>query len=150
MRPSQVRRRILEDHTRIREALDALEVPSRALRAGEAKALVPAMYALRDLAQRFLDHLDLEEAILVPALYDADAWGPERAELVASEHAEQRGELLDLLEQLARPATSPAIVGKRLLEWIEALRFDMEHEEVAVLDPDLLRDDVIAIDAYTG
>ena len=150
MDPSQVRRTILRDHDHLRGALDALEVQARALVRGELAPVERALEGLRGMKQRFLDHLDLEESIMVPALREADAWGPERARQVLDEHREQRAELEALVEELERPGVSPGVVGTRILEWIEALRVDMVHEEKAVLSPDLLRDDVIAIDLEAG
>lgn len=150
MLPSQVRRTILDDHEHLRGALSALESLAKALARGHAEPLAAALEALEAMKGRFFDHLDLEEAIMVPALRDADAWGPERADLVLREHAEQRVELEDLVVELRREDLATEAVGKRILAWIEALRVDMEHEESAVLDPDLLRDDVVSIQLEAG
>jgi iron-sulfur cluster repair protein YtfE (RIC family) len=150
MLPSQVRRTILDDHEHLRAALVALEKLAQALTEGDHEPLAQALAALRAMKQRFFDHLDLEEAIMVPALRDADAWGPDRAELVLNEHREQRAELEALVQELGRAGTAPPVVGQRILSWIEALRADMVHEESAVLSPDLLRDDVISIDLEAG
>jgi iron-sulfur cluster repair protein YtfE (RIC family) len=150
MLPSQVRSTILEDHAHLREQLDALEALAQGLVAGRTEPLVEALAALRRMKRRFFDHLDLEEAIMVPALRDADAWGPERAQLVLDEHRDQRAELEALVVELNRADTTPDVVGQRILVWIEALRVDMVHEEKAVLHPDLLRDDVVAIDLEAG
>ncbi len=150
MLPSQVRRTILEDHEHLRGALSALEALADALVAGDRAPAAEALAALHAMKQRFFDHLDLEEAIMVPALRDADAWGPERAQLVLDEHREQRAELEAMVQELDRPDVSPETIGRRIRAWIEALRVDMEHEESAVLSPDLLRDDVIAIDLEAG
>lgn len=150
MLPSQVRRRILDDHDHLRGALIGLERSAGDLRGGQREALAPTLSALRRLAQRFLDHLALEEEIMVPALRDADAWGPERAKLVLAEHEAQRIELAELLEALSTSNVTAEFVGQRLIAWIEALRIDMEHEETSVLHPDLLRDDVVSIAAESG
>ncbi len=150
MQPSQVRRRILEDHEHLRGALNALEALADALVAGDREPVAAALAALHGMKDRFFDHLDLEEAIMVPALRDADAWGPERAQLVLDEHREQRAELEEMVRELDRPDVLPETIGRRIHAWIEALRVDMEHEEAAVLSPDLLRDDVIAIDLEAG
>ncbi len=150
MLPSQVRRTILDDHAYLRGALDALEALAEALLGGDSEPLAPALAGLHEMKQRFFDHLDLEEAIMVPALRDADAWGPERAQLVLDEHFEQRAELEAMVKELEGEGVRPEVVGERILAWIEALRVDMEHEERAVLSPDLLRDDVISIDLEAG
>ncbi len=150
MLPSQVRRTILDDHEHLRGALDALESLAKALADGHSEPLQAALAALEAMKGRFFDHLDLEETIMVPALREADAWGPERADLVLREHAEQRKELEELVVHLRSDEIASEAVGRRILAWIEALRVDMEHEESAVLDPDLLRDDVVSIQLEAG
>jgi len=150
MLPSQVRRTILEDHEHLRGELVALESLANVLAAGHREPLAAALSALEAMKQRFFDHLDLEEAIMVPALRDADSWGPERADLVLREHGEQRAELEELVVQLAQPGIAAEAVGRRILSWIEALRVDMDNEETAVLSPDLLRDDVVSINLEAG
>ena len=150
MLPSQVRRTILEDHEHLRGELVALESLAKVLAAGHREPLATALSALQAMKQRFFDHLDLEEAILIPALRDADSWGPERADLVLREHTEQRAEFEQLVVQLALPGIAAEAVGRRIATWIGALRADMDHEDTAVLSPDLLRDDVVSINLEAG
>ncbi len=150
MDPSQVRRKILDEHEQLRARLDVLEERAKELSGGDSTRAAPALEGLRTMHQLFFDHLALEEAILVPALRETDSFGPERARLVLEEHEEQRAEMDALVHELQQPDVSPEVVGRRILAWVEALRVDMQHEERAVLDPDLLRDDVISIGLEAG
>lgn len=150
MDPSQVRRKILDEHEQLRRRLDVLETRAQGLAGGDSTRVAPTLDALSTMRQVFADHLALEEAILVPALRDTDSFGPERARQVLAEHREQRVEMAELARELAHPGVSPSVVGQRVLDWVEALRVDMAHEERAILSPDLLRDDVVAIGLEAG
>ncbi len=150
MDASAVRQRILEDHAVIRGLLAEADALARRALAGEdglGDALRQAGEALRE---RFLTHLALEDEHLVPALRDSDAWGEERAARVEAEHAEQRAQMERLLQDLRDGRRSTASIAEEILEQVEALIADMEHEERAVLDPDLLRDDVVNVGAEGG
>ena len=83
-------------------------------------------------------------------LREIDAWGEERAARVTREHREQREQLSQLLSDLSDASRSEREIAVELRELIRHLRSDMDHEEAAVLDEDLLRDDVIGIDVETG
>lgn len=150
MQPSQIRRRILEDHARLRERFSELDEVARRILEGEAE-LAPRLRSLAEgVREEFLAHLDLEDAILVPALREVDAWGPERAEKLATEHREQRALLQRLLRGLAdldRPLEELALDLRRL---VADLMVDMAHEEKSELDPHLLRDDIVEDDIETG
>ena len=89
-RPSSVRQRILDDHEALRVLLAEVEELVRGTRAGDPDAAATLPERGRALRAKFLDHLALEDAHLVPALRAADAWGEERARRVEKEHAEQR------------------------------------------------------------
>lgn len=147
MKPSAVRARILREHEEIRGLLDRLEQAVRALRDGDRGGLDEARTVRDALCARLFEHIDLEDAILAPALRDADAWGEERAGELLRHHREQRGELTALgrMDEI-----DPTVLGARLERFVADVRADMRHEETALLDPDLLRDDVIGIGVSGG
>jgi len=147
MKPSAVRARILHEHEEIRSLVEGLERAIVKLRAGEADAVAAARSAGDALRERLFDHIDLEDAILAPALREADAWGPVREEQLLKHHREQREQLRDL-ERLE--ALHPDELREKLQWLVDDLRDDMKHEENALLDPDLLRDDVVGIDVSDG
>jgi hemerythrin-like domain-containing protein len=110
--------------------------------------------ALRSDVERFMNrfrrHLALEDRILVPTLREIDAWGEERARRVEQEHSEQRGTIQAILDGLRNPNVDAADLARDVLRLITDLYTDMAQEEEAVLHEDLLRDDIVAIDAQTG
>lgn len=149
MEPSAIRSRILSDHQRLRRDLERLEAlvadvrigrtPSAALRV-DTEALLAWLRA----------HMRWEEAYLLPALREADAWGEARAERLIRDHREQR-ELLGFVNERVTDGTHPAALLLRdVAHLIELLRDDMRQEELELLDERVLRDDVVAIDVLTG
>lgn len=147
MKPSDVRARILAEHVEIRGILDSLEPIARALGDGDRARLQDAETLRELLCRRLFAHIDLEDAILAPALRAADAWGPERAAQLLEHHREQRAELA----ALARVAgLEPAMRGARLQRLVGYIRDDMRHEEAGLLDANLLRDDVVGVAVEDG
>jgi hypothetical protein len=137
-RPSEVREQVGNQHLQLR----ILFVEVRAALESDPRA------AIERLVREVWQHLDFEDRLLVPALREVDAWGRLRAEQIAAEHASQRA-ALGVLRQLARHGDRRlAVDGARGL--IDELTADMDAEERDLLDPDLLRDDVIAIDQCGG
>jgi iron-sulfur cluster repair protein YtfE (RIC family) len=150
VKPSEVRERTLRDHEALRIALDRLERCCREAARGD---LLPAGQ-LREAAHALIvdveRHMRWEERHLEPALREADAWGNERADRLRSDHREQREALGHVLAGLRDPGRPPALVARMLLDLIALLRDDMAEEEDLLLDPRVLRDDVVGIDVETG
>ncbi len=150
MKPSEVRERTLRDHEGLRIALDRLERGCREAARGDsllAGQLREAAHALLVDVER---HMRWEERHLEPALREADAWGNERAERLRSDHREQRETFGQVLASLRDPGRPPALVTPMLLDLIALLRDDMAEEEDLLLDPRVLRDDVVGIDVEAG
>lgn len=149
MLPSEVRAKILEDHERLRRELERLEACATGAELRESEAA-----ALRELGESFLEllaaHMRWEDQNLAPALRDADAWGEEREKRLVREHREQREEMNAILERLRDPERDVERIRQDLLALVEWLRRDMDYEEKETLDPKVLRDDVVAIDASDG
>ena len=149
MKPSEVRERTLRDHEGLRIALDRLERCCREAARGDslpAGQLREAAHALMIDVDR---HMRWEERHLEPALREADAWGNERADRMRSDHREQRETLGHVLTNL-RDSSRPPALAPMLLDLITLLRDDMAEEEDLLLDPRVLRDDVVGIDVETG
>lgn len=149
MRPSHVRTRIADEHASLREELDGLEALAARLEAGDSGAAAEAHARCTAFYDQLRDHIDLEDAILAPALREADAWGDARADALLKHHREQR-EALNHLGGAAPASLSNAELAVRLRALIADIRLDMKHEDDALLDPALLRDDVITIDGFGG
>ncbi len=150
MQPSEVRRRILDDHREIRNMLLSVETLGREV-LGEGDGPVRALRLEGEmLLERLLTHMRWEDAYLGPALEHADAWGPERAAALESDHREQR-ELLRYALSSLRDASRPVpTLARTFVDLVDLLRRDMEDEEQTLLDPQVLRDDVVGIDVETG
>lgn len=147
LRPSQVRARILAEHTLLRcLCVDLERLAARVtdeIEDEEAERLLRER--CRELQLTLLGHIELENALLAPALREVDGFGPERAQQLLAEHALQTASaraLLDAVDNLAIQELAAQV--ERL---VAHLRADMVHEERAMLNPDLLRDDVIDVAA---
>jgi Hemerythrin HHE cation binding domain len=150
MLASELRRRILEDHERLRARLLVLEAQAGAVgRTGKSHAGELRNQA-SELLLRLRDHMHWEDLHLRPFLLVADAWGQERAEALDRDHREQRELLEFALERIQAEGHPTAIVVKTIVDLIALLRADMEDEEARVLDPSVVRDDVVGIDVETG
>jgi iron-sulfur cluster repair protein YtfE (RIC family) len=147
LRPSQVRARIVSEHVALRSQLDCLAVQALRVSSGElehVQLLEPVEALYRDLRE----HLDFEDALLAPALREADAWGVIRAARLERHHREQRQALSELAERSR--SEPPAALVQTVTSLIADLRADMTHEERDLLSCDLLRDDLVALDASGG
>ena len=150
MRPSEVRQRILNDHQLIEIMVSEIRDLALRIQAGEGDLAGKLRERGRNLYERFCQHIDLEDVILIDALLDADTWGEERAEELRNEHEEQREVLTYLLERLLDANQPQILMVNDLLNFAAWLRDDMRHEEETLLHEDLLRDDVVGIDVNSG
>jgi len=149
MRPSAVRKRIHTEHDELRGKLDEVEAVATRLAEGDGGAVESAIVASQALYDKLPDHIDLEDAILAPALREADAWGDIRDDKVVSQHKDQRQELMALGNEVPVDV-KPGLFAERLQAFILDVREDMAHEEEALLNESILRDDVIGIDVTGG
>jgi len=150
MQPSEVRRRVLEDHVSLRGTLSSLEDLARAVQDGDVSKAAALRREGEGLLETLLTHMSWEERYLAPALARADAWGRERVQRLIEDLREQRA-LLDLaLKRLEDASRPPLLVARDVMSLIEILRDDMEDEERTMLDERVLRDDVIGIEVETG
>jgi hypothetical protein len=105
-----------------------------------------------DLAQSLYrdlrEHLDFEDALLTPALREVDAWGAVRAAELERHHIGQRQSLHALAERCR--SESPAELVQTITTVVAELREDMAHEDRELLSSDLLRDDLVSLDACGG
>ncbi len=92
------------------------------------------------------DHLATEEALLGPVLERIDAWGPVRLDLMRAEHEHQRA-VLAVLRSDRAAGLAPELLARRTLGLLDDILTDMDAEDRDLLDPKVLRDDVIQLDA---
>lgn len=146
--PSEVRRKVLSQHREIEQMLSELEAGVAQLGDGSVNAeqVKRAAYALRGILEL---HMNFEELHMVPAITDADGFGPERARHLHTEHQEQRKQL-DLLVDSIREAESTDDLVESVARLARALRDDIEQEEREYVTEKLLRDSVIPTDTFSG
>ena len=146
--PSEVRRKVLSQHREIEQMLAELEAGVTHLGDGtvDAAQVKRAAYALRGILEL---HMNFEEAHMVPAINEADGFGPERVRHLHQEHAEQRQELDRLVDQI-REASSPDELRKSVTKLAQMLRTDIEQEERDYVNEKLLRDNLIPSDTFGG
>jgi hypothetical protein len=136
-----VRRRILDEHTRITGWLAELEHLATRLRGGEEDIRPEIQRRVAALRTFFLSHLELEEHVLAPALERAGGPGPERAARLRGEHASQRAALDRFADGLSAPGVPPAELAAAVEGFVRDVRADMRAEEALELDRTLLADD---------
>ena len=145
MRPSEVRQRVLADHAALRRLLDHLEQSAARVAQDEPSAVSSLRAEGERLLATLREHMGWEDRFLAPALRRADAWGEERARQLDGDHREQRELLKHVLAGLRDASRPAAVLARNLLDLVTLLRADMEHEERTLLDPRVLRDDVISL-----
>ncbi len=146
--PSEVRRKVLSQHREIEQMLSELEAGVAHLGGGKVSAdqVKRAAYALRGILEL---HMNFEEAHMVPAINEADGFGPERVRHLYAEHAEQRQELDRLVDQI-REASSAEDLTKSVARLAEMLRTDIEEEEREYVNEKLLHDHIMPTDTFGG
>ena len=150
MEPSEVRRRVLADHERLRRDVEQIEGFAREILEGLPMPLSALRAEAKELVARLRAHMHWEESYLLPALREADAWGAERSEHLVRDHREQR-DRLDFIVARLDDATRPGdLVARDVVHLVDLLREDMRVEELELLDERVLRDDIVAIDVVTG
>jgi iron-sulfur cluster repair protein YtfE (RIC family) len=148
-RPSEVRALILAQHDALRVLYAEVDELLSSVLAGDAAVERALRERCRVLYQTLLQHMATEDAYLAPALRQTDGFGPLRAHDLLDEHDRQRRLLRHALSSIDERSS-----GETLLQSIPpllvSLRADMAHEEHALLNPDLLKDDAIEVDTMTG
>jgi hypothetical protein len=143
------RRGILAQHQRIRELLErARSVADKALDELPLPADAVAS-AIGDIRATLDVHLTFEERVLCEILEDDLPLGPERAERLREDHRKQRATLSTLHDE-ARSAPQRPLLAAKLAFLASWLLDDMEEEERSLLTPDVVRDDMVAVDQATG
>ena len=142
LRPSKVRRIVLDEHKEIRKQMTEIE------RLAVAKDLVGLSHAVLVFQKTFKAHLLHEEAILWPILEAVDSWGPVRIEKMSKEHQEQR-QMIENLSNLKKAGSVNDMI-KVIRDLMVILTADMTAEESEFLNPEIMRDDVVSVGHFGG
>ncbi len=126
MKPSDVRFRILAEHTRLRGMISDLNLIVGGVTSGRPEDVSQLFEFSNQLRTILEGHLAFEEQCLVPALRKT-SWGDIRAKRIAEDHENQRAALVVLakLEQ----SDNIAELSQGLLSLGNLLLEDMQHEE---------------------
>jgi hypothetical protein len=148
MKASDIRTKLLAQHAQLRALVDQVRSASVGARPFQShdgqRAREELQGALSMLVCALRDHNAEEEQLLRDVIATADAWGPARVEIMNEQHAREHRELYARLSDAVSPEASQVkICLDRLIE-------HMAVEEKFILGEDVLRDDVIAMDAFTG
>lgn len=142
---AKIRRIVLVEHEGLRIGLRAVTALLERYTAGEPSALELAHQEFQKLLDGFIRHIEHEERILRPVLEGIDAWGKARVASMDEEHAAQRREVQRLAGLDAKQ--DPSRWAQSVRDFERALLADMADEERTCLSPDVLRDDVVAVQA---
>jgi len=150
MQPSEVLRRVRHDHEGLRARVSEIETLAKNVMSGDEAQIGKLLECGKALTGTLAQHMRWEDLYLAPALEDADAWGPERAALLAEDHREQREVLARLIDSLEDPQEPASVLATNLVQFAHHLMQDMEEEEASFVNSNVLRDDVIGIDVEGG
>src|SRR5512147_522438 len=129
MNPGEIRRRIVEEHARLRKMLDELAPLAERFEGGDGAVGAPLRDAALALYDRFAAHLAHEENSLEPALRARGAQGQRLADRLRHEHEEQRELLQYLLGRLRNHENPTVLVAREVRHFVEYVRLDMAYEE---------------------
>jgi len=141
VKPAEVRRRILEEHRKLRVMLDALVPLATRFERGDSADGAKLRADALALYETFAAHLLHEEKTLEPALRARGADGAKLAERLAHEHREQRALLAYLVSRLEDHPVPTLLVAREVKSFAEYLHHDMAHEESTLLSAAALPDE---------
>jgi iron-sulfur cluster repair protein YtfE (RIC family) len=146
----RVRARILADHERLRRLIGAAERVAALIDDGEEDLGDSLRVLMVALFRKLKVHMQYEDEMLQPILAKIDAFGEVRAAQFDKEHEEQRDQMGQILHVACDLRAHPREVAGKTRDLLQRLLVDMDYEEREFLDPDLLRDDIVAIDPEAG
>jgi hypothetical protein len=145
---TQVRRIILDEHSVLRSELEDIVTLLGDAAVHRTDAAPRLHHRMKAFYDAFLKHIAHEDSLLRPVLADIDAWGPARVEKLDDEHRQQRATIA-ALAALDPGQDMDGYLG-RVKVFVREVEKDMADEERECLSPEILRDDTIVIDTFTG
>ncbi|MGO8993919.1 MAG: hemerythrin domain-containing protein [Polyangiaceae bacterium] len=148
MKPSEIRRELLEQHAGLRSLIEATCRATESAARGEGSR-DEAADCLARVVDALRRHNLREEDLLRDLIPTVDPWGPARAEIMTEEHIEEHRELFATLVA-ATEARDPRAAATLVRELREHLLEHMAREEKGFLGEDALHDDDLSVDAFGG
>lgn len=130
MKPSEIRRELLDQHAEIHRRLDAA-------RFAQPKDLHGALVRLADFLRV---HNLREEELMTDIFPQLDAWGMIRAEVMVGEHLEEHRELWEAVLDTSE-TTDEAVAASKTRELCERIQDHMLREEKVFLNEEVLADE---------
>jgi len=140
MKPREIRRYILTDHTFLRHMLDELDQQAFRVLEGREDELSALRECGLSFHAKFAEHLAFEDRFLAPALRAAGGAGVEHAKHLAEDHREQRELLKYILSGLSDRSRPARVVADELRSLVELILDDIAHEEIGIINGSVLRD----------
>ena len=140
---------ILSQHQHLRALLERARAVAEAALEGQPPSPDAVASAIGDIRTIMEVHLTFEEKVLLPLLANDLPLGPARADRLLAEHAGQRQSLAMLHREACAFPASATLAAKLafLTSWLLA---DMAEEERSLINPDVIRDDIVVIDQSSG
>jgi len=133
MKPSEIRRELLDQHAEIHRRLEAA-------RFAGPDALHGALVRLADYLRV---HNLREEELMTDIFPQLDAWGMIRAEVMVGEHLEEHRELWEAVLDTSE-TTDATVAASRTRELCERIHEHMLREEKVFLNEEVLADEATA------
>src|SRR6266511_3273921 len=85
-RITDVRERVLAEHTKLRVVITEVDKLASAVAAGETNRLETLRERAAKLYRMLTEHIEHEKTVLAPIIERIDAWGPVRLEQMQHDH----------------------------------------------------------------
>jgi iron-sulfur cluster repair protein YtfE (RIC family) len=146
----EMRIELLKEHELLRSRLAQIQRLARAIETGEEVQDADRRLRLQveQLRVALDEHLTREDAILGPIIATIDAWGKERVEAMAREHAAQHAALFTAINETSGTRT-PLERAAAARAMARELAAHMDEEEDLLLHPDILTDCLIKTSQLT-
>ncbi len=138
MKPDEIRRELLQQHSELRAMLDVIETIAKRARSGDHDP-GDLWGCVARLSEAIHAHSKREEALLEGLIPSVDPFGDARVAIMDEEH-KMAHERLDAAI-LGIPSLSSGLAAVAVIALVRLIREHMDREEAAFLNEHVLRDE---------
>jgi len=149
MKLSEIRNQLVTEHEALRAMVARTSSAAEQILEGSVVELDLLRATLTTLDQALAAHNRHEDELLRGIIRTVDAWGPQRESLMSESHATEHSAITQSLEACVS-VDDRFEAAKRARELVARMLLHMDSEEREVLHPDILRDDVVSIQGFSG
>ena len=149
MTNDQVRSQLLAEHEQLLRVIAGCEEMAEEVVSGRGERWRQLLARVIDLVDRFEEHNRDEESRLAPLLREIDSFGDVRVEQMVRDHEEEHLALRLALRAVV-DVEVPDRAARDALDVLQRLRQHMAAEESQFLNERIIKDDLVAIDMFTG